>query len=196
LLHAAVLLLLASHADAPPGANQFTDGSNETSGIAYVDLTNLSAQRDLSHSRSEYPIRQELAATPGQNLHPTSLQPLAADEPVTPFLTEPTASAEVMSREASPNATPEGDTSDIWSQIEKCLPTGNSPIRENAKLTMAFDSNGNLTIAPIISFNNHSATESEIVIANEIVAAALQCGPYPNANGTKEIAVQIDNTKN
>jgi len=69
-------------------------------------------------------------------------------------------------------------TSDIISQIARCLPAGQHP-RLSARLNLAIDEKGQLTLVPSLDMDLEKSSPDEIRSANMIIQATLQCGPYP-----------------
>jgi len=67
--------------------------------------------------------------------------------------------------------------SGLLAEVARCLPIGVRP-HLDATLTLAADQNGNLTSAPTIAFSGPNSSKEDARLADLVVQAALQCGPY------------------
>ncbi len=66
----------------------------------------------------------------------------------------------------------------LLEQIARCLPPNERPRLKGASLRISVDGSGNLTAAPRLEVDVTQLTQQELRSANQVVQAAIQCGPY------------------
>lgn len=71
----------------------------------------------------------------------------------------------------------------LLEQIARCLPPDARPSLRTASLRLSLDGGGHLTAAPRLEVDVTRLTETQLRGANQIVQAAMQCGPYVVTQG-------------
>lgn len=71
-----------------------------------------------------------------------------------------------------------GGRQNLLRQIARCLPSGRHPALKTTKLTIQLDSEGKLRAPPTVDLPRPLVSKDVIESADQVVQAALQCGPY------------------
>lgn len=95
---------------------------------------------------------------------------------------EPGLSAQTTLSGGAAPGTPNGQHA-LLEQIARCLPPDARPSLKTASLRLSLDGGGHLTAAPRLEVDVTRLTEMQLRGANQIVQAAMQCGPYVVTQG-------------
>jgi hypothetical protein len=69
-------------------------------------------------------------------------------------------------------------STEILAQIAKCLDPGVAPDLPHTKLQISLNERGQLLAPPMIDFGSETPPADTTLLADRVVQAALQCGPY------------------
>ena len=77
--------------------------------------------------------------------------------------------------------------SDLMAQIARCLRPGFRPALGFSRLTLSIGPDGRLRIRPVVSSSLPPASAADRLAADQIVQAALLCGPYLHPNAVNRV---------
>ncbi|THD60774.1 hypothetical protein [Phenylobacterium sp.] len=87
-------------------------------------------------------------------------------------------------------------TSELLTQIARCLPAGLRPNLPAQRLVLRLAENGGLAAAPSIESIVPILTAEDRAVADQVVQAALQCGPYTKAEILGQVvSIAVDFTE-
>ncbi|MDC7675542.1 hypothetical protein [Asticcacaulis machinosus] len=181
------LFIFASRPDNLSGiaSNSFTGSGNDTATFQSVRLVSAPLNSEEKPAQSENsPLETEAEKLPREQDTADTAKPfeeIPSPEPLATNASPLQAAADVSKpSDAAANGSPDG-TQNILSQIARCLPPGSRPTLVGAQLHLELDEIGALLAVPKVSMDLATSSKADVKSANQIIQAALQCGPYVTA---------------
>ena len=199
--------LVLQHAEAPFGVA----GADLGAGMQVSLVSGVAAGGTEAGSLSETAPAEELEVpSPPKLFEVLSGPATASDEPMSPEPNPPThpprqaslargesgqAAGAFEGADGASNAQG-GDplaTSDLLAQIARCLRPGLKPALKFSRLTLMIGPDGRLMTPPVVTSALPQVLASDRLVADQIVQAALLCGPYAHPDTlNKTVSLPVD----
>ncbi|MBP2161255.1 MULTISPECIES: hypothetical protein [Asticcacaulis] len=156
-----------------------TEGQGAGFDPVFAELVSRhAAQTRLTKPAPPQPV--EAVALDASDPADTAAQTPSPDNIATPG--DPGLPAQTTLSGGAAPGTPNGQHA-LLEQIARCLPPDARPSLKTASLRLSVDGGGHLTAAPRLEVDVTRLTETQLRGANQIVQAAMQCGPYVVTQG-------------